>query len=231
MEDTNSSSSNTLLVPAAIVVAGILIAGAVIYTSGPRQSGTEVAGAGKAVEKQEEGRPDPGELADDDPSLGSPDAPVTIVEFGDFQCPFCADFLIKTEGKLRDSYIKNGKVRLIYRDFPITEIHAVAQKAAEASECADDQGKFWEYHDFLYAHQKELSPANLKVWAGDLNLNMTQFSSCLDSGKYTDEVTADRASGIKFGVKGTPSFFVNGTNIPGFVEFPDLEQVIQSALQ
>jgi protein-disulfide isomerase len=152
---------------------------------------------------------------DDDPVKGSKNAPITIVEFSDFQCPFCARFYAQTLPSIEENYIKTGKVKFIYRDFPLN-FHQYAQKAAEAAECADEQGKFWEYHDILFQKQSEWSSAGvekLKEYAQNLGLDTAKFNECLDSGKYTDEIQKDYSDGSNYGVTGTPTFFIMGLKL------------------
>lgn len=230
MENQNSN----YLVPGAIIVAGALIAGALMYSSqsglGSTPSlknaavGPAAAGGG--------GNPAPilENLEDDDPVLGNPDAPVVIVEFADFQCPFCKRLYEDAEAKVISKYVKTGKAKLVYRDFPLSSIHGMAQKAAEAAECADEQGEFWPYHDLLYDRQNDLSAANFKAWAQELGLDKNKFNECLDSGKYADEVQKDFKDGQTVGVSGTPATFVNGRIITGAVPFEKFEQIIEEEL-
>src|SRR3989344_2590506 len=110
-------------------------------------------------------------LMDDDPVLGDENAPLTIIEFSDFECPFCKRANDDAIAQVKSQYVNSGKVKIVYRDFPLTSIHPNAQKAAEAAECADDQGKFWEMHDIIFARQPSLSLANLKNWAVELGLD------------------------------------------------------------
>ena len=166
---------------------------------------------------------------DDDPVDGSADAPVTIVEFSDFQCPYCGTFYSTTLPLIRKDYVETGKVKMVYRDFPLSSIHANAQKAAEASECADEQGKFWEYHDTLFEKQT-LDIASLKQHAVDLGLDADQFNECLDSGKMATEVQKDLADGTLYGVKGTPAFFINGILISGAQPYSTFKQIIDKEL-
>lgn len=221
------------LIPASIVVAGLLIAGAVMY-AGMGSKGAVTAGSlggQAAVGTGESGTKAVLEnLEDDDPLLGNPNAPVTIVEFGDFQCPFCKRLFETTEQEVIEKYVKTGKAKLIYRDFPLSSIHAMAQKAAEASECADEQGKFWPYHDLLYGRQDRLSAENFKAWAKELGLNGAQFDACLDTGKFKDEVGNDFQAGQRAGISGTPATFVNGRIITGAVPFAQFEQIIEEEL-
>ena len=176
---------------------------------------------------------DMGELVDDDPVKGNPDAQVVIVEFSDFQCPFCERFAEQTLPELKEKYIDTGKVKLIYRDFPLSSIHPEAQKAAEATECADDQGKFWAYHDILFEKRSEWSgvgAAKFKEYAVDLGLDTHAFDECLDSDKYKDEVLDDLNAGQAVGVTGTPTFFINGQKLVGAQPFTAFETVIDEEL-
>ena len=149
----------------------------------------------------------------DAPFMGSPDAPLTIVEFSDFQCHFCARHWRQTYGQLDREYISLGKVRYVFRHFPLESIHAQALKAGEAAECAAAQGKFWEMHDRLFANQQALMPADLVEHAEALSLDETRFAACL-AGEMTARVRADLAIGRQAGVTATPHFFV-GVTIPG----------------
>ena len=163
---------------------------------------------------------------DDDPMKGDENAPVTIVEFSDFQCPFCGK-VEPTVKQILDIY--KGKVKLVYRDFPLNS-HEFAQKAAEASECADEQDKFWEYHDKLFENQDALTIEDLKKYASGLELDTVKFNDCLDSGKYESEVQKDFEDGQKYGVSGTPAFFINGKLISGNQPFSVFQQIIEGEL-
>ena len=127
-----------------------------------------------------------------DPSLGRASAPVTLVEFSDFQCPFCQR-VEPTLKQVRETY--GDKVRIVWKDFPLTQIHPQAFKAGEAAHCAGDQGKYWEYHDRLFANQQALQPADLKKHAADLGLDAATFDACLDSSKYGERVRDGVAAG------------------------------------
>jgi len=157
---------------------------------------------------------------DDDPVLGYPNAPLTIVEFSDYQCPFCAKFHTQTLPLIIENYVNTGQVKFVYRDFPITDIHPNAIPAALASECADDQGKFWQYHDMIFENQRNWQDLEItqstnmfKKFAMDLGLDSLKFDSCLDSGKYLDEIQKDLDDGRTYGVTGTPGFFVGNEKI------------------
>lgn len=170
------------------------------------------------------------DFLDDDPVLGDADAELTIIEFSDFQCPYCKRVRDDAIRQVEEQYIKTGKVKLVYRDFPLSNIHPLAQKAAEASECADDQGKFWEYHDKIFEQQSSLSLSSLKSWAGDLGLNTNEFNSCLDSGKHTDEVNNDLKDASSAGARGTPYFIVGNQILSGAQPFSAFQAAIEAQL-
>ena len=163
------------------------------------------------------------------PILGEEDAPVTIVEFSDFQCPYCARFFEQTFPQLKENYIKTGKVKLAFRHLPLS-FHQYAQKTAEASECANEQGKFWEYHDTVFSNQDQLSDTILSIWAGEIGLDVKKFDDCLESGKYKEKVQADSNDAGSYGVSGTPSFFVNGKLLVGAQPYEAFQQVIDAEL-
>lgn len=172
--------------------------------------------------------------SDDDPVIGANDAPVSVVEFSDFQCPFCKRFFEETLPQIEEEYIKTGKVRLVYRDFPLS-FHKQAQLAAEAAECADDQGKFRQLHDQIFQGQAQWSGNSeargiFAGYAEAIGLDMEEFNRCLDSGKYTEEVKQDFNDGVEYGVKGTPTFFINGQKLVGAQPFAAFKQVIDTEL-
>lgn len=167
--------------------------------------------------------------ADDDAVLGDPNAPVEIIEFSDFQCTYCGRFYTQTLPELKSKYIDTGKVKLVYRDFPLS-FHPEAQSAAEAAECAKEQGKFWEFHDKIFENQGSMSAAAYKQWAAELGLNAEQFNSCYDSGKYKSEVQKDFQDGQKAGVSGTPTCYVNGHQIIGAQPFSAFQSIIEQEL-
>jgi len=161
---------------------------------------------------------------DDDPVKGDPNAPITIIEFSDYQCPFCGKFFSTTLPLIEKNYIETGKVKFVYRDFPIPSIHPNAVPAAMAAECADDQGKFWEYHDKLFENQRQwegLDAQNgvstFEKYAEELGLDSDTFNTCLESAKYLEEVQKDLNDGISYGVTGTPGFFIGNEKI-GFIK-------------
>lgn len=234
IQDKSDSTPPPYMVPGAIIVAGVLIAGAVMYSNLPRLQGPAAVAPGKGSSNAGANKPvviDSKSLVDDDPSLGNPEASVTMVEFGDFQCPFCQRLFKETLPQIKEKYVKTGKVRFVYRDFPLTSIHGQAQKSAEAAECANEQGKFWQYHDLLYERQSALGLENYKKWAMELGLDVEQFNKCLDSGKYSDEVGKDLGDGQAAGVTGTPGTFVNGRLVQGALPYAQFEAIIEEELK
>lgn len=179
---------------------------------------------------------------DDDPMKGDPNAPITIIEFSDFQCPFCAKFHQSTLVQIEQNYISTGKVNFVYRDFPIQSIHPNAVTAALASECADDQGKFWEIHDMIFENQRNWqglqiaqSASLFKEYAIELGLNIDEFDSCMISGKHFEEIQNDLNDGRAYGVTGTPGFFVGNekigfTKLIGAQPFSSFQRVIDEQL-
>ena len=162
-----------------------------------------------------------------DPSRGPADAPVTIVEFSDFQCPYCSR-VIDTIKKIEETYA--GKIRLVFRDYPLVQIHPNAARAAEAAACANDQGKFWAMHDLLFAHQDKLDAADLKKNAADLGLDTAAFDQCLDSGRHAEGWRKDAADAERYGVSSTPAFFINGRLVVGAQPYEAFAQVIDDEL-
>ena len=166
------------------------------------------------------------EVMGDGPRKGPDNAPVQIVEFSDFECPFCSR-VNPTLQQVQEKY--GDKVAIEFRQFPLA-IHRNAKKAGEASLCANDQGKFWAMHDAMFADQKNLTVDGLKGIAASIELDTAAFNTCLDSGKYGDQVDADMAEGSRAGVTGTPAFFVNGRFISGAVPFDSFAEVIDDEL-
>ncbi len=157
------------------------------------------------------------------PSLGVEGAPITIVEFADFTCPYSrqASYTMRAFAAEHPD-----QIHYIYRDFPIMELNPIAGKVAEAARCAQDQGKFWEYHDKLYQNQSDLDEQSLLQFANELGLKTNLFTSCLTSNKHAEGVAIDYRAGFDAGVRGTPTFFINGNRIPGAIPKEVLEKIL-----
>ena len=175
------------------------------------------------------------EIEGNDPVLGNKDAPVTIVEFSDFQCPFCERAYSGAVTEFKNSdYFKNGEVNLIYKHFPLNSIHPFAQKAGEAAECANRQGKFWEYHDKLFTNQQSLGVDSLKQYATQVGLNTGTFNKCLDGGEAAAEVNKETTQATSAGGRGTPYFIIINNKdkttqtVSGAVPFAQFETAINA---
>ncbi|MEK7546558.1 MAG: thioredoxin domain-containing protein [Patescibacteria group bacterium] len=229
------------LLPTSIIVAAILISGSIIYLVGTSKNGPGNTGNDQGLTndslKKETSR---------DVILGDPKAQVAIIEYGDYQCPFCARFFDTTEQSIRQNYIESGKAKMVFRNFQF--LGAESELAAQAAECAKDQGNFWAYHDAIY--EAELKDGrenngNLKKdlfiqIAKDLKLDVSSFTSCYDSGKYADLIKKDTSEGASLGINSTPTTFVNGQKISGAQPFEyagtdprvtPLKPIIENALK
>jgi protein-disulfide isomerase len=163
------------------------------------------------------------------PPLGPPDAPVKIVEFSDFQCPFCKSWNDATFGPLRQQY--GDKIAVYYRHYPLTSIHPEAMKGAEAAECANEQSKFWDFHDALFRTQSTIGVDNSMSLAESVGLDTQKFDDCLNSDKYQSNIDADIADGDAYGVTGTPTFFINGVRLVGAQPMAQFTAVIDQELK
>lgn len=206
------------------ILAAVLIVGAFMFFTMDRNppSGNAIAGDTEVVTVN----------VGDSPVLGSASAPVTIVEFSDYECPFCARHFSQTYPQLLKDYIESGKVKLVFKDFPLS-FHENAAKAAEAARCVREQlgdEGYYAMHDKLFSNSESLSIENEKKWAREIGADGAQFDACLDSGKYYDEVQADQNYGISLGVQGTPAFFVNGKRITGAQPYSVFKQAIDAEL-
>jgi len=161
------------------------------------------------------------------PFRGPEGAPVTIVEFSDFHCPFCKQVL-PTLTQLQSQY--GDKVKLVFRDFPIDQLHPGARKGHEAARCANEQGKFWAYHDLLFANAPKADPAQLKGYAQEAGLDVGAFEQCVASGKYQAAVQKDIEEGSRAGVTGTPAFFINGRLLSGAQPLENFSRIIEEEL-
>ncbi|KKQ61246.1 MAG: hypothetical protein US81_C0008G0008 [Parcubacteria group bacterium GW2011_GWE2_38_18] len=180
-----------------------------------------------APAKPDSGKPVTVQVAKDDHIRGNKNAKITIVEWSDIQCPFCTRFH-DTMKQVMKTY--PTQVRWVFKHFPLESIHPYAQKAAEASECAGKQNKFWEYLDVAYANQDKLNTDYITTIAKDLKLDMGKFSACLSSGEMASKVKKDAEYGQTLGVQGTPGSFINGINIPGAVPFSQVDEMIKAEL-
>ncbi len=162
-----------------------------------------------------------------DPTLGIPDAKVTVVEFGDFQCPYTRQ-MYPIMKKIQSEY--EDRVLFIWRDLPLYDIHPDAIRAAMAGECAREQGKFWEMHDLMFTNQENLSRSSLIQYAQKININIKKFKQCLDSDKYRNEVMDDFQTAINHGAEGTPTFFINGEKFSGVIPYELLKSIIDNKL-
>ena len=211
------------LLPSSIIVAAILIAGAIIYLVGSSKSnsgtvdsnGQNPAAINESVQKENPR----------DTILGDVNAPVTIIEYGDYQCPYCVRFSQTTEQSIKDNYVKDGKVKLVFRSFQF--LGAESELAGQAAECAKDQNNFWTYHDAIYqAEGKDGRENNGNMnktffveLAKNAGLDVDKFTSCYDSGKYADTVRQSTQEASALGINSTPTIFVNGRQINGAQPF------------
>jgi len=233
------------------LIIGVIVAAVVSAFLGGYVVGTETSGPSEVIIQ---GSKDIGQTVsnlppaifsislDDDPVRGDPNAQITIVEFSDFQCPFCGRFFTQTLPLIEKNYIETGKAKFVYRDFPLPEIHPNAIPASLAAECADVQGLFWEYHDKLFENQlqwENLDKQNVvrtfEQYAEDLGADTDTFNSCLESGKYLDEVQNDLNDGVSYGVTGTPGFFIGNekigyTMVSGAQPYASFEQLLDQLL-
>lgn len=226
-----------LFLPVSILIAAALISGSVIYTG--NRSGSVAGNNNQQLAAVGNNQPSgPVNVsADDDPYLGNKNAPITMIEFSDFQCPFCRAFWRDTLPQIKKEYIDTGKLKFVYRDFPLS-FHQGAAPAAEGAECAEDQGKFWQLHDKIFQEQDkqgqgtiQFTKSDVVKWAGQTGLDMGKFNQCLDSGKYKAEVEKDIADGTAAGVTGTPAIFINGRLVVGAQPFSAFKAVIDEELK
>ena len=233
--------TSTLTMPIAVVIAGVLIAGAVIYSGGKTGSSNTAVAPQQPVAQQTGDLEQMKPISKDDHIRGNPDAPVKIVEYSDPECPFCKRFH-DTMKQVMDEYGKTGKVAWVYRNFPLDQLHSKARNEAVAIECAGDQGgndKFWAYADRLYEvtpSNNGLDPAELPKIAQYVGLDVGKFNTCLTSGKFTKHIEEDVQNATATGGNGTPWSIVvaaNGKKYPlsGAQPYASVKQLIDLALQ
>lgn len=242
MKEEKAKSRSSEIFPSLIITIGVIIAGAIIYINNSEKLTPPVISQEEpAIESQQahnqtysqEGQKINIIGEGDNPVLGESDAPVTMVVFGDYQCHFHKKFSTETRPQIEEKYVKNGKVKIVFRDFAF--VGDESNWAAEAANCAFDQGKYVEYAEKLYQIQKGHDPTafsqdNLKKLAKDLSLDTNQFNQCFDSGKYVQEVKEDFEEAKELGVSGTPTVFINGRKLAGAQPFKEFEKIIEEEL-
>jgi protein-disulfide isomerase len=214
-----------LLLPLAFVLglgAGFLIWG---RDSGAAAQTTAAQTAGQAAPVEVTRYDVP---VDGDPAIGPENAPITIIEFSDYECPFCTRWYAEVWPRIQAAY--PDQIRLVYRDFPLTSIHGDAVPAAEAANCAGEQGAYWEFHEKLFSGQEGLSKEAYKNYASELGLDATAFDQCIKERRYKDEVAADLDFAFNLGVRSTPTFFINGIALVGAQPFEVFKDVIDKEL-
>lgn len=241
-----SCSSKKLIT--AILIATVLVSGSLVYAGyslGNSKLTDDMldAAINRYVEKQQEeatkqqaaaNQPQQvtqKDVSDDDAFLGDKNAPVTIVEFSEYQCPYCKRHVDQTVPQIMKKYIETGKVKYVFRDYPL-DFHPNAFPAALAAECAGDEGdtKYFEMHDALFKNQAELSEDKIKELAKEIGLNMKNFTNCYDNQKHKDEIAKDLEDGKKLGITGTPAFIINGWLIKGAQPYSAFESLIEQLL-
>ncbi len=198
----------------------------------PPSSSGAGSGSVAAPPSQPQNTPTPTRLdvsVDDDPARGPEDAPIVMIEFSDYECPFCKKWRMEVYDPLFENY--GDVIRFVYRDFPIQSIHPEAVPAAVAANCAGEQGKYWEYHDLLFLGGREYGRETYLAYAEELELDMEAFEACLESEEQRQEVLDDFNDGVRLGVRGTPTFFINGLPVVGAQPFSVFQQIIEQELQ
>ena len=241
---TMKDSSSFLTTPVAILLSSFVISIAILMHGGIIQIGSiKTVGAKPTQQAQPAAAGQPAAPAAPTkvnvdighfPIKGDKNAKVTVIEFADFQCPFCEKFFSQTESNLIKDYVNTGKIKFAFRNWAF--LGPESTFAAEGAECANEQGKFWEYHDYLYSHQgQENSGAfakdKLEGFAGSIGLDADKFKTCLETDKYATQVKDEYSAGQTAGVNGTPATFVNGILISGAVPYASFQQTIDAALK
>jgi len=222
-------------VPVAIILAGAIIAAAVYFRPSTGENGAGFLGEAPALEATDTGGQVAGakvniEPDEDDPVLGSAEAPVTIIEFTDVECPFCQRHHVTTWPMIKSEYIDTGKVKYVTKHFPLEQLHPRATPGAIAAQCANEQGKFYEYLGKMFANQQALADDNLLAYAGEVGLDQGRFEICVDNPETAVAVTKDQQAGLAAGVTGTPGFFINGKRLDGAQPFAQFKTLIDAEL-
>jgi protein-disulfide isomerase len=236
-EKNNLKNSSQNFLAISILISALLISGSILYSKNGvsnqakniKQDNPQLAQVGQNPAPTPANLSEVLKITKDDVILGDPNAPVTIIEYSDYQCPFCKRFFDESEAILRKEYIETGKVKMIYRDFPLPG-HPYAMPSAEAANCAKDQGKFWAYHDLIFKNQNNLATIDYLKLAEELKMNVQEFKNCLDSKKYTKKIQNDYNLGSSIGVNGTPTFFINGKQVVGAQPYSAFKDVIDQEL-
>lgn len=243
-EVEKSEVAVSYVLPMSIVLGAVIISASMFYNTNVllrKFANSSIVSAGASAQEQgavlgaqADSKPVVVPQRADAAVLGNKSSQVTMVEFTDFQCPYCQRFFQDTYGQLKAKYIDTGKIKFVSRHYPLP-FHQNAQKAAEAAECSNRQGKYAEYHDLLFTKGESdgtgLNVPELKQYAQDLGLNTTIFNTCLDKGEAAEVVKKDLADGQGVGVGGTPTFFINGKRVVGALPYTAFEQAIEQALQ
>jgi protein-disulfide isomerase len=219
-KNTLGSSVFFFAIPLALLVG--LAMGYIIWGRGGNE-------AQPAVADESQGAPVRYDVSvDDDPYIGPKDAPVTIIMFSDYQCVYCQKWYTEVFKPLLQNY--PGKIRFVYRDFPLSTIHPSATAAAEAANCAGDQNKYWEFFNAVFMGTEKLSDQTIQTYASAIQLDMESFNQCLSSQKYRSEVEADFSYAAGLGVQSTPTFFVNGLAVIGAQPYQVFSSLVEQEL-
>lgn len=238
----SAARDTSYLLPLSIIVAGLMISGSVIYLVASQKGANPNPAPGQSGQTNPDNTASASlksalALNSNDVVLGDPKALVTLIEYGDYQCPFCGRFFTNVESQLKQNYINQGKVKMVFRNFAFLGPESLS--AAEATACSNDQSKFWSYHDALYeAEVKDgvenngnLNRALFVKLAGNLGLNTSTFSQCYDSGKYKSAVEKEAADAKAVGVNSTPTTFINNQELIGALPYAQFTSVIDSFLK
>jgi protein-disulfide isomerase len=230
-----------LSIQAAILLGCLVISFSILVGSGIIKLGNQISLGSNAQQAQASAAPGAtpapsvyqNVTAGSFPTQGDSNAKVLVVEWADFQCPFCEQFFSQVEPQIKKDYIDTGKIKFAFRDFAF--LGQESNDAANAARCANDQGKFWDFHDYLYSHQGQensgtFSKDNLKKFGAAVGLNTDQFNSCVDSNKHAQDVTDDTTAGKNVGVSGTPTVYINGVQLVGAQPYSAFKAEIDKAL-
>ncbi len=220
------------ILPASIIAAAVLISGSIIYLVG----GSKNNAGGGTVQNPVVNDSLKKETSQD-VILGDPKAPVTVIVYGDYQCPFCGRFFSTTEQSIRENYVKSDKVKIVARNFQF--LGAESELAAQASACAKEQDNFWGYHDEIYKaeikdgreNNGNLNKDLFVQIAKSVGLDVNKFTSCYDSGKYADAIKQETQAAAALGVNSTPTIYVNGEMVRGAVPYDQFQTIIENALK